>query len=262
MLTAEAIREQAKSLPHIRTENGIIFQLTGKTLSIARYLTRELKLIDLGWKDHQIRDLADKIEMDLNPANDDLVMCKTPEDYIEMYKAGSSCMTVGTNGYGHLKSICTSIWDEQKLWPTIWYHYNPHTQGVYLKYKGRPDARCFLLTGEGRGWHTSSGIYASTYECSGRLRRLLDQQGFKTIPYKYGDPNSGGKEKITQEFRVPGVLHLDKYYGAVPNCDDIVKPFCVSFDPVTKDFVFGPKGDHQISNTYNYGGWINQDQCK
>lgn len=242
MLTKNDIKYKIRGLK-VAFEDGVTkFVLEKTSLTIARYLTRQLKLKeDHGWADHEIRDFALELEVDMKPP--EIKHCETPQDYVEMYRCGmSSCMRVGT--YSHVKgNVSQDILTKLGLWPSIWYHYNPYCQGLYtVDIKGKPTSRTFIL--EKKAY---SHFYSDNVAHSNHAEKVLRDKGFSYKTY--------GGISITEPFRVPGVELDGTFYGPIPHCDDFNKGFGMAFDTKTKEFVFGGDG-LKINSTYSYPGWL------
>ena len=243
MLTKKEIKDRLRYIKIDYGDGVIKFVLEKTKLTIPRYLTRELKLKEDGWADHQIRDLAQELETEMAPPT--IKYCETPEDYITMYRCGmGSCMRVGS--YTHLNGISAQLWNDLKTWPTIWYHYNPYSKGVFtVDSKGKPTSRVFILEDKYFG-----SAYSDNFSHCDYMKKELETKG-----YRQTYPNV----VIEKEFRVPGVEYKDKWYGPLPHCDDFSKNFGVKFDTNTKEFIYGREG-MIVKNTYDFRGWLDHTQ--
>lgn len=196
--------------------------------------------------DHELRDLSAVIEYNITHRhNVNIVYAETPEDYVEMHKAGVSCMAtpnVDKTTYDHYgdESARYQIFRELGLWPSHFYSFCPQIQGVYVKNKGAATARAFIFNNH----------YGSLYGgvgC-GTLTEHLRKEGVK-----YG---AGGRIKIKEAFEIPAVTWRGQKLCPVPTCDNLAHGYYVTYDEARDVFIVGPTGDHLMEYSYSYKGWI------
>lgn len=254
MLTAALIAEidgQLKDIKFEKVKNSIQVVLgTGKT-SLARYLTRNLKLKEKGLKDNEIRDLAEKYELTL--ADPDLIVCKSPEDYLDMYRSNlGSCMD-----FCHANKTDAAIAKKYNLYCTYFYHYFPRMCGVYIKNGKSTIARCFIIDNKTFSGYVYEKYYdeRGTYKGPGELVKKLTALGLT---------RNNGYVRIEEPFEVPALEMPTGMIGPLPNCDDVYKPFYVSYDKEKNVFIYSGERtamSREIDNTYNYNHWITTAQC-
>lgn len=124
------------------------------------------------YKDHQIRDMAQKIENARKPLQ--LLYAETPEDFTTMYGSGpSSCMSQTGGSHTNWKSLT-----EAGLCPASFYSYFPYTKGAYIMVNGKVGARCILWRDPKKEnvWYAGR-IYSSNGELSRKFSDCLTNAG-------------------------------------------------------------------------------------
>jgi hypothetical protein len=226
-----------------------------EVMGISRWATRYLLLAQAGWSDDKIRDVSKQIEVDMSPP--DIIICEKPEDYFRMFqvKASYSCMYNDPNGkFNHHGESARVLWEELKkvgMFPSLWYHYNPHMVGVFSVVNGTPRARSFLIRPDlSKDEVFHSGLYSETPSHAAQLENELRKRGYK---------RGGFGHPITQNFRVPGVDSSAGIVCPLPHCDDVKKPMYVRYHKDSKEFEFSgqeTKGFVSISSTYDHAGYV------
>jgi hypothetical protein len=219
----------------------------------ARILTRYTGLQKhSGFSDAQIRDIATAIDEIRKPM--ELIYCNTPKDYIAMYTGGpDSCMAVkpGTESNRFMWS--------QGVHACSYYHYHPHTQGVYAKFKGKVAARTILYTKEdgkqyyGRVFHSNDKIHQ-------RFVESLVAAGHNALhPGVVPDKHRYGRQA---EFEIPAVEYQGHYYCPLPYMDNLHEKCYMEWDSVNKKFKVSQGPDTPKSNIVvtQQSGYINSNQ--
>lgn len=239
---------------HIR---GKKFLFKRETMTLPRFLQRYFADILKDKKDHELRDIAEEVVAQLTPA--DVVLCEKPEDYIKMYRTKCySCVGVVPASQNHHGPATGKFWhsllEEQNVWPTVWYHYNPHTQGVFSVRGDEPVARAFILK-DAKGVDIGfGGVYAiNDAERQALMAYLTQDRKLK----------NNTRLSLTASFKVPGIKSSKGYVCPMPHCDDIAKGFKVAFDKETQEFIFNPPKEMKsiiIQDTYRHNGYINEKE--
>lgn len=198
-----------------------------------------------------------------------LVNCKTVEDYIEMYHTHSySCMGIHNRHTSEYNTYLREyMLKTQKLWPSIWYKFNPHTAGVYLQDKktGRPVARTMLLrtkTDEDFK-HFYAGVRGESDIYEAILEKKLTALGH----------TRQSKMHITESFEVPAYFINKEKQAAIvpiPYHDEIYVPYRVAYLREKNCFVFGAspsklrQDGYMLTNTHEIQtdidkGWVGVD---
>lgn len=204
-------------------------------------------------KDDEVRDMARIIRCGLMTY--ELVICETPEDYIDMFNVPTgSCMyrphgTVGTFGYS------SSLWnvarDEYKIHPGSWYHWTKTSKGVYLRniITKKPVVRAMVYKDKDGNWTEYGDIHYSAGGNENNMMKAMSNLGF-IHAWKYND-----KWKLKEEFRAPGFLLDGVYRCPYPFGDYVDWTFSVSYDEAAQEFVFSPS-KATAPYRYTYGGFI------
>lgn len=166
--------------------------------------------------DHIIRDVGGRISDVFMPPQ--IKWTQTPEDYAEMYKIGGpeSCMTIGEGIHHNFKFLL----DEFGICPASFYYYHPYSQGVFLKERGKVQARAIVFNQPARREGERSKWYGRIYSNSGRaedtLRKELHKHGYYS-PSDAMRPEEGdaGNCIASTQFEIP-VYHSKKHGGVIP----------------------------------------------
>ena len=186
-----------------------------------------------------------------------LQYCEKPADYVKMYEAANSCMSITNRGKN-----CWELYQTKNLWPSIFYHYVPNLTGVILIKGSTRLARGFVYGKERIG-----PIYAK--EEYGRWV----QDAYGGSRYDYGDnyekimgemlTADGYKTKhksnisFLKPFYVPQVTYKGRAFCPFPRLDFIKMPLYISYDAKNKRFKFSSKaGDLKVRDCYKYSIWL------
>ena len=184
--------------------------------------------------------------------------CVTAEDYTRMFSVPcGSCMVLNPEGYGH--DLWRAIKQEFNLYPSAWYHYEPHSRGVWLEEDGVPVARGMEFRNNANMdvWPFYGDVKAISFGYADLMEDMLGE-GKRLI---------SGIPTIT-EFEVPGIDTGIKGEGVVcplPHCDAHRKDFSVTYDKGTKVFTFfnnkfAPKKAFMIDQTYDHNGYLRSSE--
>jgi hypothetical protein len=235
-----------------------------ETTTYARFIRNHLKLAEKGLKDDQIRDIAQKIEYFFKPP--ELIYANTPSDYTEMFSCDAkTCMSPGSNHYSDVAKELTKLGRS----PAEWFHYNPHTQGVYMRKEGTVVARGMLVrTDTTKPFKTFTNIVGSTPEFGKQLATLIKQAGYTSISGG-GDFYYYGTVDITTAFEVPAIEHKKKKYCPLPFHDSVRATYCFYYDEDKDVFIYAPlsgapKDKKSIRNTspYDFKGFASTDDIE
>ena len=184
-----------------------------------------------------------------------LHFCSTPEDYTKMFEVPcGSCMVLNPKGYMH--DLWHYIKDTFNLYPSAWYHYEPHSRGVWLEEDGKLVARAMVYREDANVdvWPLFNDIKAISFGYGNKLEDMLSKKHKRL---------KGPIPTITI-FDMPGIdtgLPLEGVVCPLPHCDAHRKDFSVTYDISAKIFTFYPDHlapDHayKIEATYNHNGFI------
>ncbi len=234
--------------------------ITVKSLEVVQYikyttfLNTYLRLKYSFLKDSEIRDLANKLSNTLHRGSTKFILCKTLQDYSDLYIKvhAFSCMTPKPKYDSRLK---TYLREEYGLWPSMWYYYNPYTQGVYLKVRDRLVARAILIRHKPREKFTRyyDDIYAESGFYRDLLKDMLEDRGFSVC---YGT-------QIDTVFKVPAIKVLEKPVCPLPFSDCIDYEYSCFYNKKENAFYFGPNnklpaGSIEIGS-YDFSGYIDSE---
>lgn len=156
------------------------------------------------------------------------------------------------------------LWTKRGLWASIWYAYFPDLVGLILNMDGHDVARGFLYKERhigpiyyddraSGGWYQDEhGNYVPKSITSIRTARtafielMLDMGVKKRVIGNIG----------IDTFAVPGVEFQNEVYCPLPHVDFVSKPFGVTYDNETKQFVFNNEGKLIVTSTYDYPMWL------
>ena len=226
-----------------------------RNMRLTSFLREHLKISKL--KDDKIRDLSNKIVYTLCTDLTTLKICKTPKDHVLLYDIACSCMSPKDRYYN--TSLKRYLYDKKYLWPSIWYHYNPHTKGVFLQVAGRGVARTILVRSDIKKDFVEyyDNIYAESGIYSDIFREILNKKGFK--------PKRGYYTTIVNTvFKVPAIWVFGQPVCPLPFHDCVSYGFGVHFDKEKNVFYFGPiskipKPSKIIGDSYEYRGYLDKD---
>ncbi len=188
-----------------------------------------------------------------------LTFCRTPADYYTMFSCETgSCMTHDAQRYFPVggKFLRYGIMN------AMWFHYNPHTQGVFLQDEdGTVLARNILLRDDvTKPFSQYFGDRQAVSPGAGMLmREILNDLGYE----QYGVGLWGGQLTITEPFEIPGYELDGKMYCPLPFHDSVDTDYFIAYDHERNVFEFGPidakpMDRRTISNhsTYDYNGFV------
>lgn len=202
-------------------------------------------------KDNLIRDMAQQLVDAINAS--EIIFCEQPSDYVRMFEVPTrSCMCAAHDDY-YNTTTRTYLYQEHDLWPSIWYHYNPLMQGVYMKSNGKPVARAFLKrktpdaawTGYQHA-HGTAGGYSSIL--NNRLTEITGSPD--NIPIDFIDMEIPAHE-IGNKLLCPNA-YADAFYNEI----------YVKYDPDRKMFMYsksGSQGGTYFSDLYGPGNWLDHE---
>ncbi len=221
-----------------------------KSIKMTQFLLEYLQLGNL--KTDELRDYSQLIMSKLYKKSINMVFCETPEDHIKLYEIHAfSCMTPKSTYPEYNTWLKTKLYKDYRLWPTSWYSYNPHTQGVYLTVNGRGVARVILLRQDTKKEfkHYYYSIYAETNTYRELLRNKLENLGMRSVT----------SIKIITPFIVPAITKFSIPICPLPFHDCIRGPLYCRFDSKKNEFHFSPKNTKKASllgGSYEYRGYI------
>lgn len=225
---------------------------TAQRIKFTTFLNTYLKLRNSSLKDNEVRDLSNKLLHTLRADSRELVLCKTLQDYSDLYTKvhAYSCMSpISTYRDTKLKRY---IYRKHNLWPSMWYYYNPHTKGVFLKVKGRRVARAILLRTNSKGKFTRChSVYAESVVYRSLLIEILQSKGIEI----------GSLISINTTFKVPAIKILRKSVCSLPFHDCVSGTYGCFYNKKEDAFYFGPinklpKECQRLENSYYYNGYL------
>lgn len=242
-----------KNIPLALTEYQYLKTSTHSRLT--SFLVKYLDLKKHGFKDNEIRDLAQKIMHNIHKGLTDIVVCDTPEDHVTLYEVHAySCMS--PKGRGEYSSwLKTYLYKNHKLWPSMWYHYNPHTKGIFLQFGNRGVARAILIRQNikkpfkeyYRNIYAESSMYRSMFVNILRKKKISQR-------WEYGGV------ALTSTFKVPAIQVFSKPICPLPFYDCMGSPISCKFNKKDNTFSFGPYGKFtNLNGPYHYKGYIDSD---
>lgn len=235
------------------TENGHLG--VSFSLKLTSFLSRYLNKNSL--KDHQIRDISNSIMHSLHTNLLSVVQCNSSEDHVALYEVHAlSCMSPKQHEYSEYNTtLKTFLYNKHGIWPSMWYHYNPHTKGVFLRVGKRGVARAILLrkdvNKEFKNYYPT--IYAESGFYDRKFQTILQQEiGLKP---EYDNVS------IQNRFKVPAILLFSIPICPLPFHDCITGCYSCYYNKNEKVFYFGPKNSlpstaNTIRDPYNYCGYI------
>lgn len=211
-------------------------------MPVSRVLARFTSMIEDGIKDSSIRDMADKIAMELRPV--ELIVADTPEKACQMYMSGPhSCMAATSDIGKRWKQLVA----DRKM-PSLFYYYHPNYMGVYYMKNGQVAARTLLIRSntarkefleqttplEKKSFNIKDykyyvRIYSSTTEMANKLQQMLAEHGIVATP----------SVDIRANFNIPGIWNkeLKDYFMPLPYIDYRQGDLHFTFDPKSKEFL-------------------------
>lgn len=259
LASAVQITQDEKKKVRLETrERAVKLALKSEETTMTKVIAEHTNLKELGFKDDQIAKMAEGISTLVAPLR--LVFCEKPEDYYTMYKTkNGSCMTVGSSYYGEWSSKSwITIAEDTGMYPSAWYHYQPHAKGGYLLAGDTPVARFMVyrtdLTKD--EWPCYGDIKYSNHAFYNEVVARLKALGKTAIP---------SSVDTLVDFRVPALYHELLGKGTVPHCplpfaDSQRKDFSVAYDENTDEFVFGKSSLHKewkaVPDMYTWRGYI------
>lgn len=181
--------------------------------------------------------------------NDGLVLCKTPQDYIDMYKGPVvSCMD-----FSNMAGIRGEMYNKYGYWPSMWYAYVKDLTGFYYRYNNEPIARGFINTTENKAYpylYFADKILGPK-ETRVRVVESLNNIGITKCCFK--------EYKITKAIKVPSIVHKGYLWCPIPYVDFVQKPLVITFEDGA--FTFKPRREasldtFNISDCYRGLGWL------
>jgi len=227
------------------------------TLSIAKFLIKYFNLKDHGYKDNEIRDMAQLMAAKYMMLP--MVFCTTPFDYVTMYKVQcGSCMVLDTVHGGDLRN---RVLDIENVWPSVLLNYSPQWQGVYLMKGESIVARTSLYRKD------SLEPFREFARARGSTPAFADMLEKQLTKFNYVPKADYTTMRFSEEFEVPPLLFEDKYYCPIPHVDEMAKPFQVAWDEERKVFLVGPTSNTKlpkasVTSTYTYSGWLEASKLK
>lgn len=225
---------------------------TSQRMKFTTFLNTYLKLRNGSLKDNEIRDLSNKLLHALQVDSKELVLCETVQDYSDLYTKvhAYSCMHP-TSSYRE-SELKRHLYNNRNIWPSMWYYYNPYTQGVVLKVKGRRVARAILLRVNPKVKFTRChSVYAESSFYKELFTNLLKIKGI----------NRGNSVNINTVFKVPAIETLNGPVCPLPFHDCVNNTYGCFYNKKENVFYFGPikklpKGCQRLDSPYAYNGYI------
>lgn len=239
--------------------NPLKLDKTEKT-TVARFLRKYFELDKKGYRDDQIRDLAQRIENNFKMPG--LIFPQTAEEYYEMFTCKcNSCMTTTSTNQFYTNEFLRARVKEGRF-PSEWYVHCPYVQGVMIKKGGAVVARTFLVRQDPtkefteQYFHTRDSL--STLGVTGEFVQMLD----KMVQAKYKVRRT--TVDILEPFAVPPTIVDGEYYMPLPFHDMVnYKNYYIRWYPETKMFECGPankapKGVPLVMNSdpHDFYGYI------
>lgn len=192
-----------------------------------------------------------------------LNICTKPEDYVKMFDVQcGSCMVLGPKGFtGREMRLWHEMKDKHNIHPASWYHFTPHSRGVFITIDGVPLARCMQyrddLTKD--EWPFFSDIKYTSYGARDLLYTIMNATECVYIQEKHTNTRD-----TVQAFEVPGYESSEGVVCPLPHCDFQTKDFSVTYDAERKVFKFWPDKDApedavHIKSTYDHDGYLNSN---
>lgn len=234
---------------------SIKIALKREVISLQKFLTNFSNLkTELGWRDDQIRSLAERMDTRVH-----LVLCKDDMDFTEYLKTKTGgCVEYISNHHGQAIHDKWRAMGDKGQYPSLFLKYSPELQAVFIKSNGEVRARALLCkkTDNKLGWGEyfyvrAQGQYAK------QLTDELESYGVK----KRGDYDYFS---FSEKFNVPAV----DYYGVkampLPHLDEVKKDFGVTFNPDTAEFTVWPNCSRgtPIHSTYAHNGYVHATKVK
>ena len=227
------------------------------TLKLTSFISKYLDISNSTLKDHQIRDISNSIMHSLHDNLANLVECNSPKDHVTLYEVHAlSCMSPKQTSYQEYNTnLKTFLYKKHKLWPSMWYHYNPHTKGIFLRMGKRGVARTILLRQNVKGKFNCyyRNIYAESFFYKDKFKLMLEN-------------NEGLSSRIqtisiTNVFKVPAILLFSIPICPLPFHDCVNYEYYCYFNKTEKVFYFGPKDSLPstakcVGSSYAYNGYI------
>lgn len=234
-----------KKTPSNITEYQYLKTLT--SFRLTSFLTKYLKLAKYGFKDNEIRDLAQKIMNTLHKGLVGVVVCDTPKDHIALYKIAYSCMSPKSNYSATW--LKTYLYKNHGLWPSMWYHYNPHTKGIFLQFGNKGVSRAILI-------RQNINAPFREYWRSIYSESLIYNKMFVDVLHKKGFRSRSSNIDVTCYFKVPAIQVFDKPICPLP-FHDCIRSLSCRFDKKENVFYFGSYGRFtNLRGSYCYEGYI------
>lgn len=231
-----------------------------ETTTIARFMRNVLGMSDLGMRDDEIRDYAQKVVNWFKPP--ELIFCQTPEDYVDMFSVNAfTCMTHNST---HMSQVAKDILRDTGYFSSMWFHFNPHTQGVYIRKNGKAVARAMIVRSEtNENFRHYTNIIASTNEFRASIEGLLRQAGYVC--------NNGDyyQVSIKEKFSVPAFEYKNKKYCPLPFHDSVKSNYAIVWNEGANAFEFSPVATKtpnmpsvQSISPYDFHGMIEVESFK
>jgi len=210
--------------------------------------------------EHLKLDSLDWPEPDVMTTHPLLTFCRNPSDYFQMFSCeAGSCMTHEANSHFPV----AREFMRRGIMCGNWFHYNPHTLGVFLEEDGEVMARAILLRDDvtkpfAQMYHDVHGVSQGAKHL---LRDLLQDIGYTT--YQGSDGLYRGQLTISEHFEIPGHELRGVQYSPMAFHDSVSTDYWVAYDAERKVFEYGPletipNNRRTISehSTYTYNGFL------
>lgn len=237
---------------------SIKIALKSEKTTLQRYLTNFSNLkTGLGWRDDQIRSLAEKMDTRLL-----LVECVDDMHFTEYYKTKTGgCVEYLSNHAGQdIHDEWRKLGDEGK-YPGLFLKNCEELQLVFLKSKGVPVARAMLCKKNEQGKWTKFFYVRGQGEYREKMEAELKGNSYTRYASDYSEAFS-----FTKSFEVPSVVFQGKPSMPLPHMDEIKKNFAVGYDKSRNVFVVFPNAELKkgtpITSTYTYKGYVPFDRVK
>ena len=230
-----------------------------ENLKVTSFLIKYLNLPKMGLKSNEIRDIANNITHTLHKNLLKVVVCKSLKDHVTLYEVHAfSCMSP-KNGDNedyddeYTTDLKTYLYKKYGLWPSMWYHYNPHTKGAFLRVGGRGVARTILLREDTKQEFDKyyRSIYAESWFYRDKFEDCLKRKGLRSL----------NSISINTAFTVPAIKIFKIPICPIPFHDCISRGHWCHFDSKKNVFHFGPQNQipspsKVVGSPYTYNGYM------
>ena len=190
-----------------------------------------------------------------------------PQDYIRMFEVPcGSCMVLTPLFLGSEMKVWHEMIKEHNIYPASWYHFTPHSRGVWMEYNGQPLARCMIYRlKRDQPWTTFGDIKCANNGAARVLWELMAEE----LDFIY-DSNP---VHTREPFNVPAYYHprMKTMLCPLPHCDNQEKDFSVVYNQEhtrgAYNFIFypddqAPDNAFKIKLTYDHHGYLMQEEVE